>query len=100
MHAIMCYIDIVNSYSYSMTCAQYLHHSCSGFSHSQTIEMHSRLQWEIFHLSKLAIFELLQQTSGHAACSTAAPRTQIPSIFIGTEAEVKGRRYSNILPIF
>ena len=80
MHAIMCYIDIVNSYSYSssMTCAQYLHHSCSGFSHSQTIETrHSRLQWEIFQLSKLAIFELLQQTSGHAACSTAA---QIPAL--------------------
>ena len=61
----MCYIDIVNSYSYSMTCAQYLHHSCSGFSHSQTIETrHSSLQWEIFQLSKLAIFELLQQNSG------------------------------------
>ena len=70
----MCYIDIV--YSYSMTCAQYLHHSCSGFSHSQTIETrHSRLQWEIFLLSKLAIFELLQQTSGqcgHAALQQPA----------------------------
>ena len=82
----MCYIDIVNSYSYSMTCAQYLHHSCSGFSHSQTIETrHSRLQWEIFHLSKLALFELLQQNSGqcgHAACSMQHT-THIPALLLG-----------------
>ena len=50
------------------------HHSCSGFSQSQTIgtrHCSSSLHWEIFQLSKLAIFELLQQNSGHAACSTS-----------------------------
>ena len=48
------------------------HHSCSGFSHYQTIgtrHCSSSLHWEIFQLSKLAIFELLQQNSGQWTCS-------------------------------
>ena len=106
MHAIMCYIDIV--YSYSMTCAQYLHHSCSGFSHSQTIETrHSRLQWEIFHLSKLAIFELLQQTSGqcgHAALQQPAHKFHLS--LLGLKLKWKGGdiqiffQYSNWMFLF